>query len=311
MHSNQHPIISGGSSTPVVFQFQQFPINVILKDGEPWFIASEVCAALGMTVEATRRLDADEKGLTKIQTPGGEQDATILSEPGLYRLIGRSNKPAAKAFNRWACHEVFPAIRKTGRYEALPYAANPGDTLTKDEADTLRAMLTEAAERLPKDRQKALMLQGWSKLKAHFKTDYRHIPRAEFPEAVSLVARHIAGFAAAPADDLIPKSHALRCFALASAVTTGAQAAALSQLLDCGEDEVRHGRFLVTFCNGVPKVLAIERDAHVASLSRLAEMIAEPNGILPSNAELANLAKACVDRIAARINSAIEVREAA
>lgn len=71
-----------------------------------------------MTVEATRRLDDDEKGLTNLQTPGGAQQVTIISEPGVYRLIGRSNKPAAKAFNRWACHEVFPAIRKTGRYQA-------------------------------------------------------------------------------------------------------------------------------------------------------------------------------------------------
>lgn len=304
MQSNQQSII---------FTFRTTEVRTVVRDGEVWFVASDVAKALAYRIadDMTRMLDDDEKGTQIVRTPGGDQQMQVINESGLYHAVLKSRKPEAKPFRKWVTSEVLPAIRKTGRYESTPYAVNSGDTLTKDEADTLRAMLTEAAERLPKDRQKALMLQGWSKLKAHFKTDYRHIPRAEFPEAVSLVARHIAGFAAAPADDLIPKSHALRCFALASAVTTSAQAAALSQLLDCGEDEVRHGRFLVTFCNGVPKVLAIERDAHVASLSRLAEMIAEPNGILPSNAELANLAKACVDRIAARINSAIEVREAA
>lgn len=122
-----------GAPAPAVFHFNSHPITVILKDDEPWFIASEVCAALEMTVEATRRLDDDEKGLTNLQTPGGAQQVTIISEPGLYRLIGRSNKPAAKAFNRWACHEVFPAIRKTGRYEtqSLPPPASAIDRLTR------------------------------------------------------------------------------------------------------------------------------------------------------------------------------------
>lgn len=48
----------------------------------------------------------------------GKQEVTIISEPGMYRLVGRSNKPVAKTFNRWLCHDVLPAIRKTGRYDA-------------------------------------------------------------------------------------------------------------------------------------------------------------------------------------------------
>ena len=46
-------------------------VRVIEQNGEPWFVAKDVCEILGMTVEATRRLDDDEKGLTNIQTPGG------------------------------------------------------------------------------------------------------------------------------------------------------------------------------------------------------------------------------------------------
>lgn len=112
--------VATGAAAPAVFHFNALPVTVITKDGEPWFIASEVCAALEINNSrmAIRRLDDDEKGVSKTDTPGGEQEVSIINEPGLYRLIGRSNKPAAKAFNRWVCHEVLPAIRKTGAYIA-------------------------------------------------------------------------------------------------------------------------------------------------------------------------------------------------
>lgn len=113
---------STGASAPAVFHFNSQAITVILKDGDPWFIASEVLAALELHRTAIRRLEEDEKGVHKTHTLGGEQAVTIISEPGLYRLIGRSNKPAAKAFNRWVCHDVLPAIRKTGRYDAATAA---------------------------------------------------------------------------------------------------------------------------------------------------------------------------------------------
>jgi prophage antirepressor-like protein len=119
---------STGASAPAVFHFNSQAITVILKDGDPWFIASEVLAALELHRTAIRRLEEDEKGVHKTHTLGGEQAVTIISEPGLYRLIGRSNKPAAKAFNRWLCHDVLPAIRKTGRYEAAT-AAPPAPSL--------------------------------------------------------------------------------------------------------------------------------------------------------------------------------------
>lgn len=74
----------------------------------------------------------------------------------------------------------------------IAFKVNPGDALTADEAETLRLLLKTAADRLPKEKQGALMVQGWSKLKAHFKVGYRDIPRSEFSEAVSIIARHTA-----------------------------------------------------------------------------------------------------------------------
>ena len=93
-------------------------IRTLTIDGEPWFVAADGCKALelgnpSMTVE---RLDADEKGISSIDTLGGKQRMAIINEPGLYSVILCSRKPEAKAFKRWITHEVIPAIRKYGGY---------------------------------------------------------------------------------------------------------------------------------------------------------------------------------------------------
>ena len=98
--------------------YKNSPIRIVTKDGEPWFVAKDVCKVLEITKvdSAIRNLDADEKGAHTVSTPGGNQEMTIVSEAGLYSLILRSRKPEAKAFKRWVTHEVLPSIRKTGAY---------------------------------------------------------------------------------------------------------------------------------------------------------------------------------------------------
>ena len=64
-----------------VFTYKAHQVRTVERDGEVWFVAKDVCDILEMTVEATRRLDDDEKGLREIQTPGGMQNMTIISEP--------------------------------------------------------------------------------------------------------------------------------------------------------------------------------------------------------------------------------------
>lgn len=91
-------------------------VRTIIRDGEPWFVAADVCRALDVDSTATRRLDDDEKGLHSTQTLGGEQNMTIVNEPGLYSLVLGSRKPEAKAFKRWITHDVIPAIRRHGMY---------------------------------------------------------------------------------------------------------------------------------------------------------------------------------------------------
>lgn len=102
-----------------IFENSQFgKIRAIEKDGEPWFVAADVCRALEIadTWNALQRLDDDEKDTCLISTPGGIQEMSIANEPGLYSLVLGSRKPEAKSFKRWITHEVIPSIRKTGTY---------------------------------------------------------------------------------------------------------------------------------------------------------------------------------------------------
>lgn len=88
------------------------------EDGEPWFVAKDVCDALGLgrQQDSTRYLDDDEKGECLVNTPSGEQRMVTVSEAGLYSLVLKSRKPEARAFKRWVTHEVLPSIRKSGGY---------------------------------------------------------------------------------------------------------------------------------------------------------------------------------------------------
>lgn len=91
-----------------------------LRDGEPWFVAQDVAAALDYSVakDMTRNLDDDEKGGQIVPTLGGDQEMTVINESGLYSAILKSRKPEAKAFKKWVTSEVLPSIRKTGSYTA-------------------------------------------------------------------------------------------------------------------------------------------------------------------------------------------------
>ncbi len=108
------------SATEVTsFHFESHEVRTISRDGNPWFVAKDVCNVLGIRWNGSQSiefLDDDEKGVGFLPTPSGEQEMLIINESGLYTLILRSNKPAAKPFRKWVTAEVLPAIRKTGSY---------------------------------------------------------------------------------------------------------------------------------------------------------------------------------------------------
>jgi hypothetical protein len=104
------------------FRFSDLPVRTVLRDGEPWIVATDVCAVLGHSspARAIKRLDEDEKGVTTIHTLGGRQELIIVSESGLYALLLTSRKPQARMFSRWVRSEVLPMIRRTGFYVPRP-----------------------------------------------------------------------------------------------------------------------------------------------------------------------------------------------
>lgn len=108
-------------------------IRAVSENGEPWFVAKDVCDALGISKyrDAVSRLDADERGSVLVDTLGGAQEANTVSEPGFYKLVMRSRKPEAKAFQRWVTHEVLPAIRRDGGYMAAKPDETPEETMAR------------------------------------------------------------------------------------------------------------------------------------------------------------------------------------
>lgn len=85
----------------------------------PMFCATDVCAVLSIanSRDALNALDEDEKGVALTDTPGGRQQMLHVTESGLYHLIFKSRKAAAKRFRRWVTDEVLPEIRRTGGYD--------------------------------------------------------------------------------------------------------------------------------------------------------------------------------------------------
>ena len=143
----------------MVFENEAFgKVRTLNLNGEPWFVAVDVCSVLDLSnpTIAVSRLDEDERAKFNL---GRQGDATIVNEPGLYTLVLGSRKPEAKAFKRWITHEVIPAIRKHGVYitdEKLKlFAEHPEllDALMKSLYATHAENLRHRAERqtlLPK-----------------------------------------------------------------------------------------------------------------------------------------------------------------
>lgn len=110
-----------------IFDYRGQKVRTDSKDDAVWFVAADVCRVLdiGNTAMAVERLDADEKGISIIDTPGGNQQMVVVNEAGLYALILTSRKPQAKEFKRWVTHEVLPSIRKRGLYAVDEVLKNP------------------------------------------------------------------------------------------------------------------------------------------------------------------------------------------
>lgn len=106
------------------FNFNQNQLRIVIKDGQPWWIAKDVCHVLDISnpTQALSRLDEDERSMFNI---GRQGNANVVNEYGLYSLILGSRKPEAREFRKWVTHDVLPSIRKTGMYATDELLANP------------------------------------------------------------------------------------------------------------------------------------------------------------------------------------------
>lgn len=103
-----------------VFYNEESNVNIRTQiiDNENYFVAKDVCDALGISNsrDAMNRLDEDEKAMSVLPTQFGEKAMNMVNESGLYNLIFQSRKPEARAFRKWVTNEVLPSIRRTGAY---------------------------------------------------------------------------------------------------------------------------------------------------------------------------------------------------
>lgn len=142
----------------IKFENESFGAIRVTQDdgGEPWFVAKDVCDALGIATnhlrEEGRGLDEDEV-LSLPNWEGKGSAPLIVSEPGFYKLVMRSRKPEAKAFQRWVTHEVLPSIRKRGGYMASVEDETPEETMARAfilAKETIERKNREIAEMKPK-----------------------------------------------------------------------------------------------------------------------------------------------------------------
>jgi prophage antirepressor-like protein len=176
----------------IPFDFNSHEVRVVIKQEDPWFVATDIADALGYSVakDMTRNLDDDEKGRHIVPTPGGDQELLVINESGLYHAIFKSRKPATQAFRKWVTSEVLPQIRRTGRYEPeaspepepkrIEYTVEH-ETITEYQKLILRRAMFS---RIPAEDRKLC----WQYFNEFFRIKtYSHLPKNMFDEAVDFI----------------------------------------------------------------------------------------------------------------------------
>lgn len=179
-----------------VFSFNSNDVRTFADaNGEPWFLANDVCAILGYrnARDATAK-HCKERGVAKRDTPteSGIQEMTYINEPNLYRLIVKSRKPEAEAFEAHVMEVILPTIRKTGSYTAPERKTKQVliGKLTADQQDAIKALVNSRIDSVPKDKQRGAAMKLWGAINRKFGTKtYKDIDPSEFINVLSLVSR--------------------------------------------------------------------------------------------------------------------------
>lgn len=221
----QEEIVMANNSTAVSnvipFDFRGHSIRAVTIDGEPWFVAADVCKVLDVAnaTQAMQALDDDERAMFNI---GRQGEANIVNESGLYTLILRSRDAVKKgskphAFRKWVTAEVLPAIRKHGRYEdaAGQMGTLIGETIGTNGFNMLGALIKGKIVSLPPVHHRKATAKIWSQTHAAFGVrSAADIPASQLDAARNFVAAYVMegewlGRATAPAGTIVSRSEML------------------------------------------------------------------------------------------------------
>ncbi|MFJ2456055.1 Bro-N domain-containing protein, partial [Pseudomonas protegens] len=182
----------------IPFDFENHSVRATVVNGDPWFVASDICRALKLsnTSESLRNLDDDEKGISSTDTPSGCQEMLVVSESGLFTLILRCRdavKPGTipHRFRKWVTAEVLPSIRRTGRYEDTTnkMATLIGQTIGTDGFHCLGAVLDGKLRQLPAKTRHRARMHIWSQVhKAFSVVSAQDIPADQLDSARNFIA---------------------------------------------------------------------------------------------------------------------------
>ncbi|EHJ49510.1 prophage antirepressor [Solidesulfovibrio carbinoliphilus subsp. oakridgensis] len=177
------------TSNPVPFAFESHEIRTVINgDGNPWFVARDVCAAMNISWQGMKSLSAipdtwKRVGKLPTRTRDGRKqvnDVATISEPAVYKLAFRSNKPEADRFTNWIASEVIPALRRQGKYEICPTTG----TLTAGQQQEIKELVQAKASAYPDAVKRKVFSQIWMRLQRKFKVPrYEELPVSLFGEA--------------------------------------------------------------------------------------------------------------------------------
>lgn len=273
--------ISTATSNVIPFKFGKQQVRTLLIDDQPWFVANDVSAALQYSEASamTRHLDDDEKGLSIVQTLGGDQEMLVINESGLYSAILRSRKAEAKRFKKWVTAEVLPAIRKHGRYEDTQGVMAPmvDELLGKVGAMRLSNVMRCRVAKLDAEHQRSATAKLASAVHACFGVPrVELIPSSQFEAAANFVASY------AIEGEYLPKSG--------------------NQSVDFPTDLSETQRYLVfTDGSGNRQVQPVPFDACVMSPTQFLVAVTTSNGLHVPPAMLFDFALAAMEKVKWRV----------
>lgn len=185
----------------IPFSFGRQQVRTLLIEGQPWFVAADVCTSLAIgnvslavNGRADREgdgLDEDEKGIATVNTPSGAQEMLVVNESGLYALIFKSRKAEAKRFKKWVTAEVLPAIRKYGRYEDHGKMTELMNQLSLGQFNAIKGVIRDKAKAVPSELRQSFQLIMHNRLHTRFNVSRTElIPAADFDAACNFIAAY-------------------------------------------------------------------------------------------------------------------------